>query len=473
MPGQRGLVMRIVIMGCGYVGLVTGACLAEKGSRVTCIDNNHRRITGLRMGMVPFHEPGLEELVLRNVQQRRLAFAEDPREALCDADVAFITVGTPSLENGSADTRQVFAAASDIARHARAGCIIVNKSTSPPGTAEAIRRLAESEAACRGNMAPCPVASNPEFLREGAAVADFMHPDRVVLGSDEERAAEIMRTLYAPFIRDGEGWLVMRPRDAELAKYAANAMLATRISFMNEIARLCSALGADIEQVRRGVGSDARIGKAYLHAGCGYGGSCFPKDVRALADMSRRAGLESGILAAAQRVNQLQKRWAFDLLSARFGRSLRGRRIAVWGLAFKPETDDLREAPAHALIADILDAGGEVIAHDPVAMPRARNEWPQCWFDQGCLRFVADPAAAADDADALVLVTEWKVYRAADFMRLRQRLRGLLVIDGRNQYDPQAMARLGYEYCGVGRGLALPSRCAGVVSQRAALLSAG
>jgi UDPglucose 6-dehydrogenase len=265
----------------------------------------------------------------------------------------------------------------------------------------------------------------------------------------------------------------MRPRDAELAKYAANAMLATRISFINEIARLCSALGDDIEQVRRGIGMDARIGMAYLNAGCGYGGSCFPKDVRALADMSRRAGLEAGILAAVQRVNQMQKRWAFDLLAARFGRSLRGRRIAVWGLAFKPGTNDLREAPAQALIGDILEAGGEVCAHDPVAMPRARNEWPQAWFERDRLRLVADPATATDGADALVLVTEWKVYRTADFASLRGRLRGLLVIDGRNQFDPQQLQHLGYEYCGVGRGLPRPARAAGSALPRAALLSAG
>lgn len=465
--------MRIVIVGCGYVGLVTGACLAETGNQVTCIDNDPRKITRLRMGTAPFHEPGLDALVLRNVQQRRLSFAEDPREALRDAEVAFIAVGTPALDTGSADTRQVFAAAADIARYARPGCVIVNKSTSPVGTAESIRLLADSEAVCRGGVGSFAVVANPEFLREGAAVNDFMRPDRVVIGVEDERAEAVMRALYAPFIREPERCLVMRTRDAELAKYAANAMLATRISFMNEIARLCSAVGADIEQVRRGVGSDARIGGAYLHAGCGYGGSCFPKDVRALADMSRRAGLEAGILAAVQRVNQMQKRWAFDQLTARFGRSLRGRRIAVWGLAFKPDTDDLRDAPSHALVGDILEAGGEVRAHDPVAMPRARNEWPQAWFDQERLRFVADPMAAADSADALVLVTEWKVYRAADFAQLRNRLRGLLVIDGRNQFDPQAMARLGYEYCGVGRGLARPSCLAGSAPRQAALLSAG
>lgn len=465
--------MQIVIMGCGYVGLVTGACLAEMGNQVSCIDSDPRKLTRLRMGMVPFFEPGLDALVQRNVQQRRLVFIEDPRAALRDAEIAFIAVGTPPLDNGSADTRQVFAAASDIARYARPGCIIVNKSTSPVGTAEAIARLAESEAACRGDVPACVVVSNPEFLREGAAVDDFMRPDRVVLGVEDARAEAVMRALYAPFIRNHERCLVMRRRDAELAKYAANAMLATRISFMNEIARLCSAVGADVEQVRRGVGSDARIGYSYLYAGCGYGGSCFPKDVRALAEMSRRAGFEAGILSAVQQVNHLQKRWAFDLLTVRFGRSLRGRRIAVWGLAFKPETDDLREAPAQVLIGDILEAGGEVLAHDPVAMPRARSEWPDAWFAPGRLQLVADPYAAAEGADALVLVTEWKPYRSPDLAQLKARLRSPLIIDGRNQYDPQQLQDSGFEYCGVGRGLPRPQRLPGSVPRRAALLTAG
>ncbi len=472
MPALRGAVMQIVIMGCGYVGLVTGACLAEMGNQITCVDTDPGKLAQLRMGLVPFFEPGLEALVQRNVQQRRLVFAEDPRAALREAEIAFIAVGTPPLDNGSADTRQVFAAAADIARYAHPGCVIVNKSTAPVGTAEAIARLAASEAARRAGDPPFVVVSNPEFLREGAAVEDFMRPDRVVLGVEDARAEAVMRALYAPFIRNHERCLVMRRRDAELAKYAANAMLATRISFMNEIARLCSAVGADIEQVRRGVGSDARIGYSYLYAGCGYGGSCFPKDVRALAEMSRRAGIESGILSAVQRVNQLQKRWAFDLLTARFGRSLRGRRIAVWGLAFKPETDDLREAPAQLLIGDILDAGGEVFAHDPVAMPRARSEWPEAWFGSGWLQLAADPYAAAKGADALVLVTEWKPYRSPDFSRLKAGLRSPLIIDGRNQYDPQQMQALGFEYCGVGRGLPKPQRLQGSTPRRAALLTA-
>ncbi len=464
--------MRIVIVGSGYVGLVTGACLAESGHAVTCIDSDQHRVAGLRLGMVPFSEPGLDALVLRNVRQRRLSFVECPRAALHDAAIAFIAVGTPALEGGGADTRQVIAAASEIARHAPAGCIIVNKSTSPVGTLEAIRRIADSEAADRGLVQSFPLVANPEFLREGTAVDDFLYPDRIVLGLEDSTAESVMRALFAPFIRDAQRLLVMRPRDAEIAKLAANAMLATRISFMNEIAHLCGAVGADVEQIRRAVGSDTRIGSRHLQAGCGFGGSCLPKDLSALAEMLRRAGLEANILEAVQRVNVLQKRWAFDLLLQRFGHSLRGCRIAVWGLAFKPQTDDLREAPSHALIADILEAGGQVTAHDPLAMQRARNEWPPAWFAPDRLRLVADPVAAAEGADAVVLATEWPVYRSIDFAILRQSLRGLLVIDGRNQFDPLQMARLGYEYCGVGRGLHRPSCIDSNELQRVALITA-
>jgi UDPglucose 6-dehydrogenase len=348
------------------------------------------------------------------------------------------------------------AAAADVARYACPGCVIVNKSTAPVGTAESIREIAERESSLRGQTARLEVVSNPEFLREGAAVDDFMRPDRVVIGVEDERSERIMRELYAPFVRNHERLIVMGLRDAELAKYAANAMLATRISFMNEMARLCSALGADVENVRRGVGSDSRIGYSYLYAGCGYGGSCFPKDVSALAEMSRSIGIESSLLGAVTRINDTQKRWAFEVISARFGKNLGRCRIGVWGLAFKPQTDDLREAPAKVLIADLLGAGAQVIAHDPVAMPRAQAEWPAQWFESGALQLAADPYEAAEGVDALVLVTEWKPFRSPDFAAIKARMRGNLIIDGRNQYDPRQLRALGFDYRGVGRGAERP-----------------
>ena len=444
--------MNIVVVGCGYVGLVTGSCLAEMGNLVTCIDHDARRVAQLRLGIVPFFEPGLESLVQRNSQQRRLSFASDPGDSLATADIVFIAVGTPPLENGAADTRQVMAAAADVARHVGAGCVIVNKSTSPIGTAEAIRDIADRESARRRHPARLQVVSNPEFLREGAAIEDFMRPDRIVIGVEDERSERIMRELYAPFVRNHERLIVMGLRDAELTKYAANAMLATRISFMNEMARLCSATGADVENVRLGIGSDARIGYSYLYAGCGYGGSCFPKDVSALAEMSRRIGIESSLLSAVAGINESQKRWAFEVLTSRFGKNLHRRRVAVWGLAFKPETDDLREAPSRTLVGDLLAAGAKVQAFDPAAMPRAREEWPAPWFESGALQFTADPYSAVDGVDALVLVTEWKPFRSPDFSAIRSRMSGNLIVDGRNQYDPRQLRIQGFDYRGVGRG---------------------
>lgn len=447
--------MNIVVMGCGYVGLVTGACLAEMGNLVTCVDSDPRRIAQLRLGILPFFEPGLESLVQRNSQQRRLSFAGDAREALAVAGVVFIAVGTPPLAHGGADTRHVMAAAADIAQHMPVGCVVVNKSTAPVGTAQRILDILDRAAAQRGLAASHDVVSNPEFLREGTAVHDFMSPDRVVIGTDNERAEGIMRRLYAPFVRNHERLIVMGVRDAELTKYAANAMLATRISFMNEMARLCDALGADIENLRRGIGSDTRIGYSYLYAGCGYGGSCFPKDVRALIDMARQARVEPNILAAVTRTNEAQKQWASEVIAERYGHRLQGRRFALWGLSFKPNTDDLREAPAIAIIGDLLAAGARVVAHDPVAMPRAREELPAAWLVSGALQFAADPYAALDGVDALVLATEWKPFRSPDFDAMKARMRGRLIVDGRNQYDPPRMRALGFEYCGVGRGAAL------------------
>jgi len=447
--------MNVVVIGSGYVGLVTGTCLAEMGNLVTCVDNDQRRVAELRLGMVPFFEPGLESMVQRNTQQRRLTFTNTPRDSLAAADIVFIAVGTPQLESGAADTSQVMAAAADVARYARPCCVLVSKSTSPVGTADAIRDLAGRIMQERGFSERLAVVSNPEFLREGSAVDDFMRPDRVVIGADGEHAESVMRELYAPFIRNHDRLIVMGIRDAELTKYAANAMLATRISFMNEMARLCSATGADVENVRRGIGSDARIGYSFLYAGCGYGGSCFPKDVSALAEMLRRNGTESNLLRAVVQINEDQKLWAFEILRERFGGDLKGLVVAVWGLAFKPETDDLREAPARVLIEHLLAAGARVLAYDPAAMPRARAEWPVQWFESGDLQLTADPYAVMEGADALVLVTEWKPFRAPDFNAIKAHMRGKLIIDGRNQYDPAQLRKLGFEYYGVGRGTTL------------------
>jgi len=444
--------MNIVVMGCGYVGLVTGSCLAEMGHLVICIDNDARKVAQLRMGILPFFEPGLESLVQRNSQQRRLSFGNDPGAAIAAAELVFIAVGTPPLAHGGADTRYVMASAAEIGRHMQPGCLVVNKSTAPVGTAQLVREILDRAAAQRGMTYSHDVVANPEFLREGTAVHDFMSPDRVVIGADGERAERVMRALYAPFVRNHERLILMGVRDAELTKYAANAMLATRISFMNEMARLCDALGADIENLRRGIGSDTRIGYSYLYAGCGYGGSCFPKDVRALIDMARQAKVEPNILAAVARTNETQKQWASEVIADRYGHRLQGKRFAIWGLSFKPNTDDLREAPALTIIADLLAAGARVQAHDPVAMPRAREELPASWLVSGALQFAEDPYAALDGVDALVLATEWKPFRSPDFEAMKARMRGRMIIDGRNQYDPQQMRALGFEYCGVGRG---------------------
>lgn len=444
--------MNVVVVGSGYVGLVTGACLAEMGNLVTCIDSDSRRIAQLSLGVLPFFEPGLEALVQRNFQQKRLTFACDLRDSVAVADIVFIAVGTPQLDSGAADTRQVMAAAETAARYAGPGCVFVNKSTSPVGTVDAIRELAARVMQERGLPGRPHVASNPEFLREGSAVDDFMRPDRIVVGVDQVAAEKVMRELYAPFVRNHDRLIVMGVRDAELTKYAANAMLATRISFMNEMARLCNATGADVENVRRGIGSDTRIGYSFLYAGCGYGGSCFPKDVSALAEMLRRIGIESSLLGAVVQINEVQKRWAFEVLRERFEGDFSGRTIAVWGLAFKPETDDLREAPAKILIEQLLGAGAKVLAHDPAAMPRARAEWPVQWFESGNLQLTEDPYAVMDGADALVLVTEWKPFRAPDFHSIKARMNGKLIVDGRNQYDPVQLRSQGFDYCGVGRG---------------------
>jgi UDPglucose 6-dehydrogenase len=437
------------MVGTGYVGLVTGACLADTGNEVLCLDLDQRKIAMLKDGRIPIYEPGLEAIVRRNVASGRLRFTTDVAEGVDHGTMQFIAVGTPPDEDGSADLRHVVAAARSIGRYMKAYRVVVDKSTVPVGTADLVRGTIAEELAARGLEIPYSVVSNPEFLKEGAAVDDFMRPDRVVVGSDDERATQLMRALYAPFQRNHERMLVMDVRSAELTKYAANAMLATRISFMNELANLAERLGADIEQVRRGIGSDPRIGYHFLYAGAGYGGSCFPKDVQALQHTAQQQGMRLQLLAAVESVNQAQKRVLIDKVAARFGPRLDGRRFALWGLAFKPDTDDMREAPSRAVVEGLIGLGARVTAYDPVAEAEARR----IFGDRPGLDYAASPMAALDGADALIIVTEWKEFRSPDFDDIVRRLRHAVIFDGRNLYDPQMVRGFGLEYHGIGRSL--------------------
>jgi UDPglucose 6-dehydrogenase len=436
------------MVGTGYVGLVTGACFADTGNEVLCLDIDERKIAMLKEGRIPIHEPGLESVVRRNVAVGRMRFTTDVAEGVDFGTVQFIAVGTPPDEDGSADLRHVLSAARNIGRHMHAYRLIVDKSTVPVGTADMVREAVAGELRARDMDVPYSVVSNPEFLKEGAAVEDFMRPDRVVVGSDDERATQIMRALYAPFQRNHERMLIMDVRSAELTKYAANAMLATRISFMNELANLAERLGADIEHVRRGIGSDPRIGYHFLYAGAGYGGSCFPKDVNALQHTAQQHGMELRILRAVAQVNEAQKQRLLQKICARFGERLDGRCFALWGLAFKPDTDDMREAPSRALIEGLIERGARVTAYDPAAEAEARRLYPHTQH----LAYASSPMAALDAADALVIVTEWKEFRSPDFDELRLRLRARVVFDGRNLYDPDLVRSAGLEYYGVGRG---------------------
>ncbi len=431
--------MKIAVVGTGYVGLVTGTCLAETGHTVACLDVDAAKVATLRAGGIPIYEPGLEELVRRNVKERRLSFTTSYAEALQDAEVAFIAVGTPPGENGEADLRHVLAAAEQIARHVTRPTVVVNKSTVPVGSAEKVQELLARDA-----RHPCEVVSNPEFLKEGAAIDDFMRPDRVVVGAATERGRAVMAELYAPFVRAEQPIVFMDLRSAELTKYAANAMLATRISFMNEIAALCERLGADVDHVRRGVGSDRRIGHPFLFPGVGFGGSCFPKDVRAVMTMARHVGLDFDLLRAVERVNERQKRWIVEKATRHFG-SLAGKTIGVWGLAFKPKTDDMREAPAVAIVEGLVGAGARVKAHDPVASGVAERLF------EGRVELVEEPYLAAEGADALCLVTEWSEFRQPDLARLKATMRQPVLLDGRNIWDAAKVRAAGFTYYGVGR----------------------
>jgi len=439
--------MKITMIGTGYVGLVTGTCLAEVGNDVLCLDVDPRKIDMLNAGGVPIHEPGLEPMIRRNAAAGRLAFTTDAAAAVAHGEIQFIAVGTPPDEDGSADMQYVLAAARAIGRRMDGYRIVVDKSTVPVGTADRVRGAIAEELAARGVAHPFAVVSNPEFLKEGAAVEDFMKPDRVVVGADDERAIAAMRAVYAPFMRNHDRLLVMDPRSAELTKYAANAMLATRISFMNELANLADRLGADIEHVRRGIGSDPRIGYHFLYAGVGYGGSCFPKDVKALRHSARELGQPLRVLEAVEAANDAQKLRLVEKIVARLGENLAGRKLALWGLAFKPNTDDMREAPARAIIAALVERGATIVAYDPVAMDESRRIFGAAPW----LSYASSPLAAVAGADALVIVTEWKEFRSPDFEALAASLASPLVFDGRNLFDPVRVRAAGLEYFAIGR----------------------
>jgi UDPglucose 6-dehydrogenase len=439
--------MKITVIGTGYVGLVSGTCLADVGNDVMCLDIDQRKIDALINGVIPIFEPGLEDMVRRNVKAGRLKFTTDVVAATAFGQIQFIAVGTPPDEDGSADLKYVTEAARAIGRHMSDAKIVVDKSTVPVGTADIVRSAIAEELKKRQVNISFSVVSNPEFLKEGAALEDFMKPDRIIIGAEDEQAIKAMRALYAPFQRNHERIMFMDVRSAELTKYAANAMLATRISFMNELALLAERLGADIENVRRGIGSDPRIGYDFLYPGCGYGGSCFPKDVQALQRTGRDNGQELHILQAVERVNELQKEVLLNKITKRFSDDLKGRHFALWGLAFKPNTDDMREAPSRVLIEGLWKKGATVAAYDPVAMEEAER----IYGTDSRIRFAGTPTAALDGADALVIVTEWKVFRSPDFNTIKTRLKNPLIFDGRNLYDPALVKSEGIEYYPIGR----------------------
>ncbi len=439
--------MKITVIGTGYVGLVSGACLADVGNDVLCLDVNAEKIRFLNEGGIPIHEPGLDELVARNVQAGRLKFTTDTAQAMAHGHVIFIAVGTPPNEDGSADLQYVLAAARSIGQHMSGYKVVVDKSTVPVGTADKVSACIAEELQRRAVTLEFSVVSNPEFLKEGAAIADFMRPDRIVIGSSDPRAINVMRQLYAPFQRNHERLLVMDVPSAELTKYAANAMLATRISFMNELALLAEKLGADIEMVRQGIGSDPRIGYHFLYAGCGYGGSCFPKDVQALFRTAEDVGQTLHLLQAVEAANEAQKQVLPNKIIQRYGEDLSGRHFALWGLAFKPNTDDMREAPSRVLIDALLARGATICAHDPVAIEEARR----IYGDEPRLTYVDNPQAALNGADALLIVTEWRAFKSPDFAAIQAALKSPVIFDGRNLYDPVQVREAGLEYYSIGR----------------------
>jgi UDPglucose 6-dehydrogenase len=451
--------MNITIIGTGYVGLVTGACLAEVGNNVYCLDVDQNKIDTLNNGIIPIHEPGLGDIVVRNRAAGRLTFSTDVAAGVAHGEILFIAVGTPPDEDGSADLQYVLAAARSIGKYMSDFKVVVNKSTVPVGTADQVHAAIQAGLNARGSSTKFSVVSNPEFLKEGAAVEDFMRPDRIVIGCDNtpegERAQRLMKKLYMPFNRNHERTFWMDVRSAEFTKYAANAMLATRISFMNELANLADKVGADIEAVRHGIGSDPRIGYSFLYAGCGYGGSCFPKDVNALERTAHAYEQDLLILRAVEAVNNNQKQVLGKKVVTRFGEDLSGKHFALWGLAFKPNTDDMREAPSRVLLRQLIGRGATVAVHDPVAINEAKRVLPLDFAETPDaltrIRFSDSPMDALRDADALVIVTEWKTFRSPDFNRVKALLKAPIIFDGRNLFDPEVMADAGFEYHGIGR----------------------
>jgi UDPglucose 6-dehydrogenase len=439
--------MKITVVGTGYVGLVSGTCMAEVGNDVLCLDVDPAKIKILEDGGIPIHEPGLLEMVRRNVVAGRLKFTTDIKQAVDFGDVQFIAVGTPPDEDGSADLQYVVSAARNIGKYMTNYKVIVDKSTVPVGTADKVKAAIAEELKARKADVKFSVVSNPEFLKEGAAVEDFMRPDRIVVGAEDEQSKEAMRALYAPFQRNHERLVIMDVRSAELTKYAANAMLATRISFMNELANLAEILGADIEAVRKGIGSDPRIGYDFLYSGCGYGGSCFPKDVKALISTGKNNEYDLKVLNAVEAANDVQKQVLTKKIKTHFGQNLSGKHFAVWGLAFKPNTDDMREATSRVLINDLLQAGATVTAYDPVAM----SETKRIFNHIHGLSYAETQNQALENADALVIVTEWKEFRNPDFLTIKQKLKANIIFDGRNMYDPSTLKNAGIEYRSIGR----------------------
>lgn len=437
--------MRIVVVGSGYVGLVTGACFAESGVNVTCVDVDNDKIEQLRNGAVPIYEPGLEIMVKSNIEKKRLTFASDVKDGIDGSEVIFIAVGTPPGEDGSADLKHVLKVAAEIGRIITKHIVVVTKSTVPVGTSEKIRKTIEAELAKRNLTVPFDMASNPEFLKEGAAIDDFLKPERIVIGIDNERTREIMNRLYMPFVLNNHPILFMDIPSAEITKYAANAMLATRISFINEIANLCDLLGADINNVRKGIGSDSRIGSKFIYPGTGYGGSCFPKDVKAIIRTARDNGYELNVIKAVEKANEYQKNVIFSKMANFFNNNLKNRTIGIWGLSFKPKTDDIRESSSIVLIEKLLEAGAGIKAYDPAAI----NETKKVLGNR--IGYSSDPYEALENVDAVALMTEWAEFHLPDFTRMAELMKGKVIFDGRNIYDPDQIRKLGFTYFGIGR----------------------
>lgn len=441
--------MKLAVVGTGYVGLVTGACFADMGNEVWCVDSDVAKIEGLKKGVMPIYEPGLDQLVERGHTQGRLHFVTSVAEGLAEADICFIAVGTPASADGSTDLKYVYEVAEEIGRHMQRHTYVVDKSTVPVGTARKVAAIIQGQLNARGSALTFDLISNPEFLKEGTAIADCNRPVRIVIGADREEAVEVIKELCYPFVRSAEKYVVMDIESAEMTKYAANAILATKISFMNEIADVCERVGADVNKVRLGIGSDPRIGYSFIYAGCGYGGSCFPKDLQSLIYEGRQSGAPMRVLQAVEDVNHQQKLWLPARVVEKYGENLKGHTFAIWGLAFKPETDDMRDAPSLTVIRELLRRGAEVQAYDPKAMEHAKNYWLE---GEAGVRYYPNKYDALNNADALLLVTEWKEFRSPDFYEISARLKAPVIFDGRNQYGAHGLEKRGIEYHQVGVG---------------------